>query len=412
MIRWSRIVSLVALVAALFVLIGATVQDVTDDVILGLDLQGGFEVLYEAHPMDESQEINKDVLLDTVEAINRRVDGVGVKNMQIQIEGNDRIRVQLAGVQDPEQAREMIGKPARLEFRAPDEETVLMTGQNLQEGGASAELSQYNQPIVTLSMKDAQKFADITEKYVGQRIGIYLDEERLSAPEIQTVIAGGDVMIEGVGSMERAKELATLLNAGSLPVDLEEIYANSVGAKLGQMALDKSIFAGYIGIGLILLYMLFFYRILGVLADITLVAYMFFILVVFTWLNATLTLPGIAAFVLGVGMAVDANIITLERIKEELRSGKTILSSVRAGSRRSLGTILDANITTIIAAAVLFYFGTTAVQGFAIMLILSIVVSLITAVFGARLMMSLLIRSRLVNKPSYFGVKEGEISEL
>ena len=177
--------------------------------------------------------------------------------------------------------------------------------------------------------------------------------------------------------------------------------------------MQKTIFAGFIGIGLIFLYMLIYYRFMGFVACISLSAYIYIVLVIFNWMEGVLTLPGIAALVLGVGMAVDANIITYERVKEEIRSGKTIMSAFKAGSRRSLSTILDANITTLLAAGVLFYYGTSSVQGFAVMLIVSILTSFLTSVYGSRLLLGLWVKSRIFNKkPQVFGVKESEISEL
>ena len=220
-------------------------------------------------------------------------------------------------------------------------------------------------------------------------------------------------MNQGIGIINEAKELADLLNAGALPVELKELSARSVGAKFGEQAMEKTVYAGYIGGALIILYMLFYYRVPGVVAGITLIAYVYLILLFFEWMDATLTLPGIAALVLGVGMAVDANILTYERIKDEIRAGKTVMSAFRSGSRRALGTIMDANITTVIAAVVLFYFGSSAIQGFAVMLIVSIILSILTAVFGSRLLLGLLVTSRALDrKPRLFGVKESEISEL
>ncbi|WP_371807182.1 MMPL family transporter [Halalkalibacter krulwichiae] len=177
--------------------------------------------------------------------------------------------------------------------------------------------------------------------------------------------------------------------------------------------MQKTVYAGFIGVALIFIYMLFYYRFMGLIAVITLSTYIYLVLLVFNWMNAVLTLPGIAALILGVGMAVDANIITYERIKEEIRSGKSIMSAFKAGSRRSLSTILDANITTILAASVLFAYGTSSVQGFAVMLIVSILTSFITAVYGSRLLLGLWVNSKALNKKyRWFGVKEGEINEL
>ncbi|HEX6923251.1 MAG TPA: protein translocase subunit SecD, partial [Bacillales bacterium] len=234
----------------------------------------------------------------------------------------------------------------------------------------------------------------------------------ISAPVVQEVLRQNAV-ITGMDSLEEAKQLAQLLNAGALPVDLEEIYSNSVGAQFGKNALQETLFASVIGIVLIFLFMMAYYRFPGVIAVITLCAYMYLVLLVYDWMNAVLTLSGIAAFVLGVGMAIDANVITYERLKEEIRSGKSILSAFKSGTRRSFVTILDANLTTILAAAVLYVFGTSSVQGFAVMLIVSILASFITAVYGTRVMLGFWVKGRYLNKkPGYFGVKEKDISEL
>ncbi|GAB7386511.1 hypothetical protein BSNK01_03460 [Bacillaceae bacterium] len=411
MIKWSRMLAFVLVVAALFALIAATLRGVLNDITLGLDLQGGFEVLYEVKPLEEGKTVTRETLLDAVQAIERRINVLGVSEPEVTIEGSNRIRVQLAGVTDQDEARRILGEPAKLTFRSPDGK-ILLTGDELKEGGARADFDQYNRPVVALEFKDPEKFARITREYLQQPIGIYLDENLLTNPVVQQVITNGQAQIDGMESVEEAKELAALLNAGALPVEMKEIYSNSVGAKLGEMALEKGVFAGYIATALILLFMLFYYRAPGLIANIMLIAYIYLLLVVFKWMQATLTLPGIAAFILGIGMAVDANIITYERIREELRSGKTIRAAVKAGSRRSLATILDANITTIIAAAVLLYFGTSAIQGFAVTLIVSIVASMITAVFGTRWLLSLLVQSNAVNKLWFFGVKEGEVREL
>jgi protein-export membrane protein SecD len=309
-----------------------------------------------------------------------------------------------------------------------------MGGEILQEGSSRVTFDDYNRPMVQMSFKDAAKVREITRKQIGQQMVIWLDFDEeagdsyeaerakelagetpkyISAPVVNEALGDSGVITSSYWDYTEAKLLSDLLNAGALPVQLEELSANSVGAKLGEQAMDFTVKAGFIGGALILLYMLLYYRLPGVVAVITLFAYVYLILVVFNWLNATLTLPGIAALVLGVGMAVDANIITYERIKDEIRSGKTILSSFKSGSRRALGTIMDANITTIIAASVLFYFGSSAIQGFAVMLIVSILLSVLTAVFGARLLLGLLVTSRAFDKkPRLFGVKESEISEL
>ncbi|MBU8595242.1 protein translocase subunit SecD [Shouchella clausii] len=427
-------IALFFLIIALFASgIAYFAKPVVNDVSLGLDLQGGFEVLYEVEPMNEGDEINQDSLLATTTALNERVNTIGVSEPNIQIEGENRIRVQLAGVEDQETARDILATGAELTIRDVDD-NVLLDGSDLTQNGASASVHpEKNQPIVTLTLNDADKFGEITREISERPLGenllvIWLDFEEgdsfaeeskkqdpkyMSAASVNAPLHTRDVMIEGNFTTEETRFLAEILNAGALPVELNEIYSTSVGASLGEKAMNQTIFAGSLGVGLIFLYMVVYYRFPGIIAVITLSIYTFLVLVVFNAMNAVLTLPGIAALVLGVGMAVDANIITYERIKEEIKSGKSILSAFKVGSRRSFATIFDANITTLIAAGVMFYFGTSSVQGFAVMLIISILVSFLTAVYGSRVLLGLWVNSKFLNKrPGWFGVKRGEIDEL
>lgn len=434
MVKKGHIFAFFAIVAIIAGIIATTVTDVTREIKLGLDLQGGFEVLYDVLPANEGDEINDDVLKSTVTALNQRINVIGVSEPNVAIEGDNRIRVQLAGIEDQQSARELLSTEAQLTFRNVIDE-LMMDGADLAEGGASVTFDQYNRPEVAVTLKDADLFADVTREILNRadelgssQLVIWLDFQEgdsyfeesfkpdhkyISAPNVSEVLQTRNVRISGNFTLEEAQFLADVLNAGALPVKLKEVYSNSVGAALGEKAMEKTIYAGFIGIALIFLYMLIYYRFMGVIAVITLSFYIYLVLLIFNLMNAVLTLPGIAALILGVGMAVDANIITYERIKDELRTGKTTISAFKAGSRRSLSTILDANITTILAASVLFYFGTMAVQGFAVMLIVSILTSFLTAVYGSRLLLGLWVNSRMLNKkPRFFGVKESEISEL
>jgi len=411
MIKWNRIIAFLLVVGLTFALIGATAKGVAKGITLGLDLQGGFEILYEVKPIEEGQALTKNTLKDTVGALIKRIDIIGVSEPEINIEGTDRIRVKLAGVTNQEEARKLLGEPARLAFLSPTGEE-LMTGNDLAKDGASVQYDEINRPFIALKLKDAEKFARITEQYLNQPIHIALDEKILTSPVVQSVIPNGTASITGNYTVDEATQLANILNAGALPVEMKEVYSNSVGAKLGADSLEKGIFASAIGAAAIFLFMFLYYRWPGVIAVITLVVYMYLLLLILNWMNATLTLPGIAAFILTVGMAVDANIITYERIKEELRAGKTLLSAVRAGQRRSLSTILDANITTLIAGVVMFYFGTSSIQGFAVTLIVGIVITMVTAVFGTRFLLWIWVRSNALRKPWYYGVKESDINEL
>lgn len=414
---------------------------------LGLGLQGGFEVLYNVEPAQEGQEITKEDLKNTVAALRQRIDILGVNEPNIDIEGSQNIRVQLAGVTNQEQARKLLSTQANLEFRSVKDK-LLMDGSALVPGEAKVTFQKNNpnQPIVSIQLKSADKFGEVThhivKKFKGKkmlgvksnRLVIWMDYDKgesykeelkkslknpayetkyISAPIVDQTLRTSEVVIEGDFTMEEAQRLASLLNAGSLPVKLTELSSKSVGAQFGKNSLQKTVTAGIVGIAIIMLFMIAYYRMPGVIAVVTLFAYMYLVLLIYEWMGATLTLSGIAAFVLGIGMAVDANVITYERIKEEIRSGKSILSSFKAGNRVSFVTILDANLTTIIAAGVLFAFGTSSVKGFAVMLIISILCSFATAVYGSRFMLGLWVKSRVLDKrPRMFGVKESDIDEL
>ncbi|MGM9956362.1 MAG: protein translocase subunit SecDF [Peribacillus sp.] len=429
MVKRSRIVAFFLIVLLIAAAMGTTSKGILGNIKLGLDLQGGFEVLYEVKPL-AGEKITQDVLSSTASALDRRVNVLGVNEPIIQIEGNDRIRVQLAGIQDQNNAREILSTQAKLSFRDYNDKEM-MTGADLKEGGAK-QTFQDNKPVVEVTLKDANKFKEITEKISAMEsptnvLAIWLDFEEgkdsikkvdsqdnmISAPAVSEVFSTNKVFITGQFTVEEAKELAGLLNAGALPVDLKEVYSTSVGAQFGEGALNDTIFAGIIGIALIFIFMLVYYRFPGFIAIVTLSIYIFLTLLVFDWMNAVLTLPGIAALVLGVGMAVDANIITYERIRDELKLGRSVKAAYTEGTKNSLGTIMDANLTTLLAAAVLFFYGTSSVKGFATTLIISILMSFVTAVYGTRLFMSLWVKSGFLDKrKSWFGVKKKYIHNL
>lgn len=411
-VRAGRALLLLGLFIAILAGMIVTTPSVLTGITLGLDLQGGFEILYQVQPVSQDQTVTPDVINQTIAALERRVNVIGVAEPNFFPEGRDRIRVQLAGVEDQDRARELMGRPARLTFRDMTTGEVLLSGADLVEGGASAGFDEYNRAIVQVKLKDGSKFADITGRYVGQPLGIFLDEELITAPIVQQRITGGIATITGQRDIAEAQELASLLNAGALPVNLVELQAQSVGASLGQRSLELGIWAGIIGGIAVLLFMLLYYRLPGLVANISLLIYTYLLLLLFQLLDVTLTLAGIAAFILALGMAVDANILTAERIKEEIRVGKSIPSALRAGSRRALATILDANITTVVAAVVIYFIGSGSVRGFATTLILSILLSILTNVWISRLLLQQTIKAGIGVKPWFFGVKEEEISEL
>jgi len=408
-VRKNRLIVFFLLVVAILATVATTTSYVWKNITKGLDLQGGFEVLYQAAP---GQKVNIQILNDTAAALRNRVDVLGVTEPEITVEPPNRIRVQLAGVKDQNKARKLLGKQAKLTFRDPSGKKVLLEGNDLKENGAKVDYDQAGRPLVSLQLKEAKKFENITRQYLGQPIPIYLDENLLSSPVVQQVISGGQAVIEGQKNVEEAQQLADLLNAGAIPLKLVEVQSYAVDASLGADSLRESLIAGLYAILAIFIFVIGYYRLPGLIAVITLIAYSYLVLLSFMLLDVTLTLPGIAAFILGVGMAVDANVIMNERIREELRVGKSIPASVRSGSKRSFLTIFDANITTIIAAAVLLVYGTAGVKGFAVSLIAGIIVSFLTAVGLSRLLMNLLVRSNILKRPGLFSVREDEISDL
>ncbi|MFS0775839.1 protein translocase subunit SecDF [Neobacillus sp. 3P2-tot-E-2] len=432
MVKRSRIIAFLLVVILLGSTMGITTSGILKNIKLGLDLQGGFEVLYEVTPAKKGQKIDKETLASTAEALDRRINVLGVSEPTIQIEGENRIRVQLAGVTDQNEAREILSTQANLTFRDANDR-VMMDGADLAENGASQTFDENGAPSVSLKLKSADKFKNVTEEIVKMAPDNYLviwldfeegkdsfktevtkeDPKFLSAPTVREIFNQNTVSIVGSFTAEEAQELASLLNAGALPVKLTEVYSTSVGAKFGEQALNETILAGIIGIAIIYLFMLVYYRFPGFIATVTLSIYIYLVLLVFDWMNGVLTLPGIAALILGVGMAVDANIITYERIREEIKVGKSIKSAFQAGSKGSFTSILDSNLTTILTAAVLFYFGTSSIKGFATMLLVSILLSFITAVFGSRLLLGLWVNSGFLNKKTgWFGVKKSAIKDI
>lgn len=432
MVKRSRIVAFLLIAIVLFGTMGATSSNIVKGINLGLDLQGGFEVLYEVQPAKEGQKITESVVADTADALDKRINALGVNEPSIQVEEGNRIRVQLAGVKDQDEARSMLSTQANLSFRDVNDQ-LMMDGSDLVEGGASQSYTETGQPNVAVKLKDKDKFKEVTEKIVAMapnnQLVIWLDFEEgvdsfqkevqkenpkfLSAPNVDEVFNTNEVTIQGSFTVEEAAELASLLKAGALPVKLDEVYSTSVGAQFGEKALNETVLAGIVGIGIIFLFMILYYRLPGFIAVITLTVFLYLTLLIFDLLGAVMTLPGIAALILGVGMAVDANIITAERIKEEIKIGRPIKAAFKTGSSNAFLTVVDANLTTLLAGGVLFYFGTSSVKGFATTLIISILVSFITAIWGARVLMSILVKSNWLNdKPGWFGVKKSAIHPL
>ncbi|GGG27388.1 protein translocase subunit SecDF [Lysinibacillus alkalisoli] len=428
----SRILAFLVVVVVLAGTMAFTTQDVLKNIRLGLDLQGGFEVLYDVETLD-GKKVNQEDVKNTTDALSRRVDKMGVSEPSIQVEGNNRIRVQLAGVEDQETAREMLSTSANLTFRDV-EDNILLDGNDLKQNGAKATFhGETNRPIVTLTLKDAEKFGEITTKISQKPSGqnllvVWMDFEEgvdsyaaesqkpdpryVSAAAVSKPLNTTDVMIEGGFSVEETQNFANILNAGSLPVKMTEVFSTSVGAQFGEQALKSTVFAGVAGVLAIFAFMLLYYRLPGLISIITLTVFTYLVLIVFNGINAVLTLPGIAAIVLGIGMAVDANILTAERIREELRVGHSVKQAFQLGSKQSLSAIIDAQLTTLLVAAVLYAFGASSVKGFATMLIISILLSFITAVWGSRILLNQLVLSGYFNSPGLYGISKSKQHDL
>ncbi|HHV76883.1 MAG TPA: protein translocase subunit SecD [Syntrophothermus lipocalidus] len=376
-------------------------QPIIHNLNLGLDLRGGVHVVMEAKERP-GQKITDDTLKKTVGVLRNRVDRLGVKEPVIQTQGDRRVIIELAGVKDPNEAIRVIGKTAELQF-IDENGKVWVTGRNLKD--AKAGIDQEGQPKVDLTFdkEGAELFRKATKENLGKRIAIVLDKEIISQPVVRNEIPSGQAEISGgFESAKDAENLAVLLRSGALPVTLEMAQKWTVGPTLGSDSLAKSIKAGIIGLLAILIFMIGYYRLPGFLADISLVVYSMLVLGVMALGKFTLTLPGIAGFLLSIGMAVDANIIIYERLKDELRAGKTLLAAVDAGFKRAFWTIFDSNLTTLIAAVILMYFGIGPIKGFAVTLAIGIVTSMFTAVVFTRWLLKWAAES--FRNPKYYGV--------
>ena len=397
----------------------------------GLDLQGGFEILYQVESLD-GKKLDNDMLYSTYKAIGKRIDILGVSEPEISIEGNDRIRIKLAGVTNVEDARKMIASTATLSFRDYND-NLLMTSEVL--GGSAKETTDtMGRPAVSLSIKDTSTFYDVTKKVstmTNNIIVIWLDydettdsyvKERglcgsstshcLSAATVDRGFAS-DVIISGNFTKKEAKTLVDLINSGALPTKLTELSSHTVEASFGELSLSKTLVAGLIGIVLVMILMVVIYKFCGLVASFGITLYTILSFLIFYLINGVLTLPGIAALLLGIGMAVDASIISFERIKENILIGKSIDKSFDLGNKNSFSSIVDANITTIIAAVILFILGDSSIRGFATMLIINVLVTIFVMVFLTKVIIKYFVKTKVFdNKPYLFiGVKKNKIEK-
>jgi preprotein translocase subunit SecD len=391
---------------------------------LGLDLQGGLRVEYQAQqvgdriPRPEDLEVIRRI-------IENRVNATGVSEPVITTQGSDRIVVELPGVSDPNAVRQLVGQTGRLDFvplgtvtkqkdDVIDEKQFppLFSGEQLSSAAIGTDTT--GKRVVTFILKEAgaKLFADYTAAHVGQYFAIVLDGHVISAPQINEAIPGGNVQISqpGIGGypLKEATDLVTVLQFGSLPFPIKELSNVTISATLGEQFLSQSLLAGAVGIFLVMLFMLIYYRLPGVIASFALIYYSLVVLALFRLIPVTLTLAGVAGFVLSIGMAVDANILIFERMKEEMRVGKSLPAAVEAGFGRAWNSILDSNVSSLITATILYLFGSSTIRGFAFVLIIGVLVSMFSAIVVTRSILRWVVARGWSRKASLYGVTPGE----
>ncbi|MDP9110676.1 MAG: protein translocase subunit SecD [Candidatus Eremiobacteraeota bacterium] len=440
--NWNRLKNPIKAIVVLAVIAISlwSILPVQKNIHLGLDLRGGARLLLQLYPTADVPKITQQVQSQTMDVIDRRINGLGVTEPQITKIGSDRILVELPQVKNPEQAEAVLKQVAVLDYKVmpPDVYTkseqalaacnanpknakacdyvaigsykasgnVVYSGKDLK--GAQAGYDQSNRPNIQFQTKDPTKFGDMTTKNIGRLLAIFLDKHYLSAATIQSAIFGSGE-ITGQFSQDQTIALANELNAGALPVSVKIVENETIGPTLGKIDLTKSLYASMVGLGLVLLFMIFVYRLPGLLADVALIIYVLMMLGLLAIAHATLTLPGIAGFVLSIGMAVDANVLIFERLKEELWAGKSMRAAVRTGFARAFSAVFDSHFTTIVGAGVLFMLGTGTVKGFAYTLFWGTVFSLVTAVFITRFFVDVLVDNDVLTDPNLYGVKPEEV---
>lgn len=421
--RWQKVGTLVATILIVVIAAAILFPVYADHAVLGLDLQGGVMVRLEAPEgtTQEEMEAAKSV-------IENRINALGVAEPEVRLEGNNRISVELPGVEDAEEAVRVIGTTAKLQFVRYDNGEVIVEGGQLKKASAymNQEAMSANEMYgisLEFNSEGTRAFAEATSDLINtygtsdstrenRIIAIILDGQIISAPAVESAIPNGHAQISGsFDTYESAQSLAMMLQGGALPIDLTIVEKQTTGPQLGADSIDKSIKAAVIGIVALAIFMIVIYRVPGVIATFALLLYALLVIGANVAIKATITLPVIAAFLLSVGMAVDANVIIFERIKEELRACKTLRVAIEAGFKKAFATIFDSNITTLLAAVILIAFGTGAVRGFAITLTIGILASMVTAITFTRFMLTTLVSSNLVRNPKLYGLKGGICDE-
>ncbi len=421
--RWQKVGTLVATILIVVIAAAILFPVYADHAVLGLDLQGGVMVRLEAPEgtTQEEMEAAKSV-------IENRINALGVAEPEVRLEGNNRISVELPGVEDAEEAVRVIGTTAKLQFVRYDNGEVIVEGGQLKKASAymNQEAMNANEMYgisLEFNSEGTRAFAEATSDLINtygtsdstrenRIIAIILDGQIISAPAVESAIPNGHAQISGsFDTYESAQSLAMMLQGGALPIDLTIVEKQTTGPQLGADSIAKSIKAAVIGIVALAIFMIIIYRVPGVIATFALLLYALLVIGANVAIKATITLPVIAAFLLSVGMAVDANVIIFERIKEELRACKTLRVAIEAGFKKAFATIFDSNITTLLAAVILIAFGTGAVRGFAITLTIGILASMVTAITFTRFMLTTLVSSNLVRNPKLYGLKGGICDE-
>ena len=429
----KRVITTAIVLIILMVGIGFLFIPLFNNLKFGLDLQGGFEILYKASSIDGSK-MTQEKLTATYKTLSKRIDSLGVSEPEIIIEGNDKIRVKLAGVKNPEEARSQLSTVATLSFR-DTEDNLLMTSDVLRAGGAKIGQDSAGNPAVALSVKDKDKFYEVTSeisKKDNNQIVIWLDyndlrdsyekEESLCGTSESNCLSAAtvsqgfasDVIIQGSFTQEEVSNLVDLINSGSLPSKLTEISSKTVGASFGEKTLSTTLVAGIIAIVAIALILIIVYHFAGFVSAISMFIYTFLVFAVFWVVGGVLTLPGIAALVLGIGMAVDSNVITFARIREELLKGKSLSTAFKEGSKSSFSAIIDSNITTLIVAIIMFMLGESSIKGFATMLIITVIVTMFTMVFLTRSLLKIFVKTDYFNDKTklFINIKKDDIPDV
>ena len=387
---------------------------------LGLDLVGGSRIVLEAQTTETISTITQDMMDGLKSALESRVNALGVSETSVQQMGERRLLIEIPNISDPKLAREFLGETAELEFKKPilDDngntkgwEPSGLSGDDLSKAAVGTDAA--GRWLITLEFngKGANKFAKLTREFKGYPIAIFFNGESISEPVVQQEITGGNAQITGEFSHDEAKKIVDLLNAGALPVPAKIMEENTVGPTLGADSLHKSMVAGLIGLCAVILFMIIWYRVPGLIATVSLLIYASIVFAIFKLVPVTLTLAGIAGFILSIGMAVDANILIFERTKEELKAGRTLFTAINSGFDRAFTSIFDSNMSTVIICLILYFAGSNIVKGFALTLVIGVLVSMFSAITVTKNLMHIIFGTGQLKYPALFGLKESEIND-